>query len=378
MLIADIHAHPSLKTYLFKMKFDRKLFNWNIPYKTGGDWNPFYFCTDLHKLEKGKVDILFSSDYLPEKSLINDCSVLKFTGFLGKHFLGERIDSIINEKNSFNATVKIFNHFENELAKSKNKIEIAKNYNDIKRILNDGKKVIVQTLEGGHSLNGKLENVEKLFNRGVCSITLAHFYENEITHTVGGIPEDKKLLGCFQNSKIQTDGLKPFGIEVVHEMFRLGMIVDLSHCTPKAREEIYELNKNYKKPLIFSHVGVQKYNWHPMNPSDKEIKVIAKAGGLIGVIFMNHWLSMYSTKRDNGIEYLAKTIEHLINIGGIDCVAIGTDFDGFTDPPDDLKDISELPKLIQYLSKLNGITENDIEKIMGVNAIRLLKEGWGK
>ncbi|MFH1050401.1 MAG: membrane dipeptidase, partial [bacterium] len=132
------------------------------------------------------------------------------------------------------------------------------------------------------------------------------------------------------------------------------------------------------KPLIFSHVGVQKYNWHPMNPNDEEIKIIADSGGVIGVIFMNHWLSRYSTKRDNGIENLAKTIEHLVKTGGVDCVAIGTDFDGFTDPPDDLKDISELPKLIQYLSKLNGISENDIEKIMGGNAMRLLKEGWGK
>ncbi len=80
-----------------------------------------------------------------------------------------------------------------------------------------------------------------------------------------------------------------------------------------------------------------------MNPTDAEIKTIAGFGGVIGVIFMNYWLD--SGHHDNGLDLIVATIKHIVDKGGIDAVAIGSDFDGFTDPPDDLKDISEMPRL---------------------------------
>jgi len=199
-----------------------------------------------------------------------------------------------------------------------------------------------------------------------------------VTHTVGGIPEDKKMMGCFKNSNIQNEGLKDFGREVVKEMFRFGMIVDLSHSTPKAREEIYQINNEYKKPLIFSHAGVAKYNSHPMSPTDEEIKMIADTGGVIGVILMNHWLNKNDTKHDIGLENILCTIKHIKATGGVDCIAIGSDLDGFTDPPDDLKDESRLPAIVKAFEKSGEFTAAHIEQICKNNALRVLENGWLK
>ena len=204
-------------------------------------------------------------------------------------------------------------------------------------------------------------------------ITLAHFYQNEITKTVGGIPDDKKFLGCFKGSVEQQGGLTDFGKNVVSEIFTKGMVIDLTHCTPKARMEVYDLNKDLRRPLVFSHTGVHALNNHNMNPTDAEIKTIAGFGGVIGVIFMNYWLD--TGHHDNGLDLIIATIKHIVDKGGIDAVAIGSDFDGFTDPPDDLKDISEMPRLPPALAKA-GFTANDIDKIMGQNALRTLREGW--
>jgi membrane dipeptidase len=90
---------------------------------------------------------------------------------------------------------------------------------------------------------------------------------------------------------------------------------------------------------------------------------------------MNYWLDPEYHK--NGLELIADTMQHIINTGGIETVAIGSDFDGFTDPPDDIQDISEMGRLIRHLKTI-GFSENEIDKICYTNVIRVLKEGWGK
>ena len=130
-----------------------------------------------------------------------------------------------------------------------------------------------------------------------------------------------------------------------------------------------------KNCVIASHTGVFEVNRDPYNLTDKEIKWIAKNGGAIGVIFMNYWISPIDSGL--GLKHIEQTMNHIINVGGIDTLGIGTDYDGFTDPPDEMVDISELPRLTKYLSAL-GYTENQLESILGGNALRVLREGWGK
>ena len=120
-------------------------------------------------------------------------------------------------------------------------------------------------------------------------LTLAHFYENEVVAPVVGIPEDMQKFGCFKQPKDLDLGLGEIGPAVVEEMLRVGMILDLTHCTPKARLQIYDLCGN-QRPLMFSHVGVQPLADDPMSPTEDEIRRIADTGGVVAMIFMNYWL----------------------------------------------------------------------------------------
>ena len=94
---------------------------------------------------------------------------------------------------------------------------------------------------------------------------------------------------------------------------------------------------------------------------------------MVGVIFMNYWLMPRESHR--GLNFIVRTIDHMVNAAGIDHVGIGSDFDGFTDPPDDLKDASQLPRLTQRLL-VTGYRPEEIQKIWGGNALRVLREGW--
>jgi membrane dipeptidase len=169
-------------------------------------------------------------------------------------------------------------------------------------------------------------------------------------------------------------GLKPFGEQVIEEMVRLGVILDIVHCTPPARRRIYDIVGN-RLPIIASHVGAYEVNPSPYNLKDWEIKKIADTGGAVGVIFMNYWLMPNETKR--GLNFVARTLNHFVKVAGIDHVAIGSDFDGFTDPPDDLKDASLFPNLTQRLIA-EGYGTEEIKKIWGQNVLRVLRQGWGK
>jgi membrane dipeptidase len=368
-IIIDLHVHPSLKIFLFNKKLYRK-------YPAGGAWNPFFMRVSLPRLQQGGTQAIISSVYLPEPKMIRDCFLMGAGLWVMSLF--NRKFRMLRKLDPFDSTVEILNHFEHAIAEAQKKgwtsVTLVRSLPEFKQALNAKKMAIVHAVEGAHSLAGKMENLHELFNRGVCMLTLAHFYQNEVTQTVGGIPSDKKFLGCFKNEGIQQGGLSDFGKEVVKEMFRLGMIVDLTHCTPKAREEVFRIN-NGQRPLIFSHTGVSTMNSHPMNPTDEEIKKVAESGGVIGTIFMNHWLAPGEPK--NGLDLLVKTIRHIVNTGGIESVAIGSDFDGFTDPPDDIKNAAQYPRLAEELKK-SEFSGSDIEKIYRTNAQRVIENGWGK
>jgi membrane dipeptidase len=182
-----------------------------------------------------------------------------------------------------------------------------------------------------------------------------------------------QVLGCFRERRDLTLGLTGLGEQVVERMNELGMLIDVTHCTPVARQHVYNIVQE-KAPLLASHVGTYEINPNPYNISDDEARLIADSGGLIGVIFMNYWLAPYTRKR--GIDFVVQTIQHFVDIAGIEHVGIGSDFDGFTDPPDDLKDASDLPFLTQRLVA-EGFTDVDIHKLLGGNALRVLRDGWG-
>lgn len=363
--VIDMHVHPALKTYLFDKKINERHSSPKI-------WWPLTLRTDLPKLREGGVDAILSSLYLPEKKILDDCIwsrvVTWFSQKLGDTLKGNRFDETMKLLDEFESLVGNSQIDEKEIAR------IAHSRNEMDQILAEGKIAILHSIEGAHSLDGNINNVQKFFDKGVCLITLGHFYENEVVSTVDAIPDSYKKLGCFK--MLHPDhGLSAFGNNVTEKMVELGILIDLTHSTRTARNAVYAVNNN-RRPLVFSHVGVSEFYPHEMNPSDKEIEIIAKSKGIIGVIFFNHWLNG-ETDRKNGLDLILKTIQHIEKIGGIETVAIGTDFDGFTDPPDDVKDPSEMPKLTETLVE-TGFSDDEIKKILGGNAKRVLQEGWGK
>jgi membrane dipeptidase len=244
---------------------------------------------------------------------------------------------------------------------------------------------IIHAIEGAHSLGGLdasdesvMAHLQELFDCGVSCITLAHFYPNRVVHPCYPFPEDIARISVHPTLwRDLTLGLTELGKRVVERMIELGMMIDLSHCTPIARQDIFDIvdASGKRVPLLATHVGAYEIAPSPYNLSDAEIRRIARDGGVIGVIFMPYWLM--PKESGQGLNFISRHIQYLINTGGEDVVGIGTDFDGFTTPPDDLDNASQMYRLTQRLV-VDGRSENQIRKVLGENALRVIRETWGK
>jgi microsomal dipeptidase-like Zn-dependent dipeptidase len=371
--IFDLHAHPGLKVALFNRVLTNRL------YPSPRAFNPFSVRTDFHKLKQGGVDVFFSTQYAPERGIVEECPPLSYLRFLKPHLWNK-----IYGRPYFEVIQDMLDEMEKAIVNStdpttgKRLAILARSLPELETILAQGKDrpvTCIHAIEGGHVLDGKLENLEKLFRRGVACLSLAHFFENELVYPCFPWPENMQKFGWFSGKSNNISlGLMKFGEEVVEKMVELGMLIDLSHCTPSARARVYDI-VNRRAPLVLSHVGAFEINPDPYNLQDWEIKKIADSGGVIGVIFMNYWLMPHETGR--GLNFITRTIDHFAKVGGIDVVGFGSDYDGFTDPPDDMKDASELPKLTQHLLAY-GFRPDEIVRILGGNALRVLRTGWGR
>ncbi len=371
-VFVDLHAHPSLKVSLL----NRALAS---TWRAGPAFDPFSVRTGFDKLKRGGVDLLLSAVYPPEKGILEDCCYLRILRYLRPATWRRVFD-----RPYFDVTLDMLDALEQQVDQARDPrsrqpfARMVRSVGELEELLRQaGPRPIamIHAVEGAHSLDGNLDNLQRLFDRGVAYLTLAHFHTNEAVNPCFPYPKSMQKLGCFQGGRNPALGLeRPFGVELIEYMVALGMILDVTHCTPVARKQIYDTVGN-RLPIIASHVGAYEVNPNLYNLEDWEIRRIADTGGLVGVIFMNYWLMPHEMRR--GINAIARTIDHLVRVGGIDHVAIGSDFDGFTDPPDDLKDASEFPKLTRRLVA-EAWNAEEIGKILGGNVLRLLREGWGK
>lgn len=363
--VVDIHVHPSLKTHIFGHKIWKR-------HISGGAWWPLTMRVDFPKAIEGGVNVLVSSVYIPELDLLGDCRILRFMKRLSTKRIRRLFDGDPMEQ-----TLEVLSRFEKAVDDAR--IDgravamVAHSKAELQQIRQQGLVAVLHAVEGAHSLSNDVSNVATLFDRGVCLLTLAHFYENAAVGCVAGIPPGFGPPGCFKHYAGTNTGLTAFGEQVVDEMIRLGMIIDVTHCPVEAREQVFNRCDN-RTPIVFSHVGTQPLADNPMSPTDTEMKKIADSGGVIGVIFMNYWLGEPKKK---GLDRIVRTIDTIVNAAGEDHVAIGSDFDGFTDPPDDVKDIARMPRVTDALLKA-GFSESRIEKLWGLNFQRVLADGWGR
>jgi membrane dipeptidase len=166
---------------------------------------------------------------------------------------------------------------------------------------------------------------------------------------------------------VKEAGLTSFGREVVKEMNRLGMIVDVSHLNEKGIWDVVELSE---KPIIASHSNAKTLCSHRRNLTDKQIKAIAQKGGVIGINFAPQFL------RDEGqatLEDVLNHIDYICELVGEDYIGFGSDFDGISSTPEGLKDISYFPAILEGLRK-RGYTQEQIDKISHRNFENLIKK----
>ncbi|MGF7060393.1 dipeptidase [Brassicibacter mesophilus] len=251
------------------------------------------------------------------------------------------------------ACLEMIDKFYVELEKNADNIAVATNYEEI--IINDGEEKLsaVLTIEEGGVLKGKLHNLRNFYRLGVRAITLTWNTTNEI-----GFPNIK--------DEYRNKGLTSFGEEVVHEMNRLGMLIDVSHLSDKG---FYDVARITSKPFIASHSNSRAVKEHFRNLDDDMIEALSEKGGVMGICFEKDFLGESEIAR---VEDMVRHINHIRDIGGIDVIALGSDFDG-CHPNGEISNISEIEKLA-YALKSSNFSEDEIDKIFYKNALRVIKD----
>ena len=213
----------------------------------------------------------------------------------------------------------------------------------------------VLTVEEGGVLNGEMERLDFLYQKGVRLITLMWNYENCL-----GYPNSR-------DQNVMQKGLTSFGSDVVRRMGELGMIVDVSHASDGS---FYDVLGNARGPVVASHSNCRALCSHPRNLTDEMIRDLANAGGVAGLNFYGAFLG---TKDASLLEEMTAHVQHMVRVGGSDFPAIGTDFDGFDGMKHlDIPDASHMEKLWDALKK-SGLSERQLDKIWSENVLRIFR-----
>lgn len=231
-----------------------------------------------------------------------------------------------------------------------------------------GKISALLTVEEGECCSGDVEKLEELYGLGVRMMTITWNYENSL-----GYPATPRCK--ITGKKLAADmskGLTKNGKEIVSCMQNIGMLVDVSHLSDKGFFDVTDIARNTGKPFVASHSNARSIANHPRNLSDDMIRIIGETGGVIGVNFYPPFLSDKNISVKEQLSYIISHIRHMINKGGMDCVGLGTDFDGI-DGELAISDASKIQVLYEELRRA-GFSESETEHIFRRNVINVYKE----
>lgn len=301
--------------------------------------------TDLARLRRGGVDAVFFSIFVHPK----------YKGSEGG--LSGRAHAMIDA-------------LEAQLELHASDLELATSAGDVRRIAREGKIAALMGLEGGDAIEHKFDKLRALHARGVRYMTLT--WSN--THNWADSSSDERRHG----------GLTPFGRDVVREMNRIGMVVDVSHCSDETFWDVVDVAR---APIIASHSSARSLVDNPRNMSDDMLRAVGENGGVVMVNFggsfvdprkASYWKIASDVITHFGpspvpLEMVVDHIDHVARVAGMDHVGLGSDFDGTLFMPEGLSDVSGFPNVTAALLA-RGFSEADVRKILGGNALRVLEQ----
>lgn len=236
-------------------------------------------------------------------------------------------------------------------------IAFAKNADDLEHNEKAGKMSAFLTIEDGRSVNGSMEKLEHYYDMGVRLISLTWN-----SHNCFGAPNSK-------DPAVMAEGLTDFGKEAVVRMNEMGMLVDVSHLSDGGFMDVAKL---CAKPFVASHSNCRALCPHQRNMTDEMIKILGEKGGVAGINFGPEFLNADITCKDSTAALMVNHIKHLMDVGGTECVGLGSDFDGIEGNME-IGSCDKMSILFDLLHK-EGISDDQIEKIAWKNTLRVIRE----
>ena len=291
---------------------------------------------DLHKMTEGHQDAVVMAAYLPQPKI------------------GETFSSQVafDVKGPTEYADLIFDKIEDIVSQHKDYMSIARTPSDLYEDKRKGRKSVMLAIENGLALNGSLQNLRHFAQRGIVYMTLCHNGDNDICDSA---------KGCNTHG-----GVSLFGEQVIREMNRLGIMVDLSHANEKSFYDALEISQ---LPIVCSHSSCRALCDHPRNLTDEQLRALAAAGGVAQITLYHGFLR----KDGEATVYDAlQHLEHAIQVAGIDHVGLGTDFDG----DGGVRGLANAAELLNFTRQLmlRRYSERDIQKIWGGNFLRVMAQ----
>jgi membrane dipeptidase len=284
------------------------------------------FHTDIDRLRAGMVGAQFWSVYIPYEAVEEGAAKVQL----------EQID----------IALQVIDRYPDVF-------ELALDASDVERSFGGGKIASLLGMEGGHAIENSLGSLRAFHAMGVRYMTLTH---NGTLDWADSCCDDAR-----------NGGLTEFGREVVREMNRMGMLVDLSHTSTETMNDALDVAE---APVIWSHAAAGGVRDHARNVPDQVLRRLPDNGGVVMVTFVPGFV----TEREQAtLADVADHIDHVANVAGVDHVGIGSDFDGIDSTPVGLEDVSTYPALFAELSR-RGWSEEDLAKLAGENVLRVMRE----
>ncbi len=340
--------------------------------------------------EKAQRDLARLDISRPQPSLMTDIARLR-AGGVGGQFWSVYVPVELAGQSAVTATLEQIDIVQQMMRRYPDTFALALTADDVERIFKRGRIASLVGMEGGHSIDNSLGALRMFYRLGARYMTLTHSKNTDWADSATDTPK--------------SGGLSPFGEEVVREMNRLGMLVDLSHVSPDTMDDALRVSR---APVIFSHSSARAVNDVPRNVPDSILERLPKNGGVVMVTFVPGFLSpqvaAWNTLQDaekarltalapadtaavtSGVAAwtaahpaprallteAADHIDHIRKVAGIDHIGLGGDFDGITSVVSGLEDVSTYPALLAELLR-RGYSDADIRKIAGLNILRVMR-----